>query len=117
MLACCWSLFKGDGPAQRGGRLVARGASDATRVLEGEAYRTITALTLHADSAHVLSNVGFGTLVVGAVMRSTGVGVGSLLLVGAGALGNYVNAVVHASHHSSVGSRPACSPPSACSAR
>ena len=91
------------GPRTAGGTWFAQGASDATRVLQGEAYRTITALTLHGDAAHVLSNVGFGTLAVGAVMRSTGVGVGSFLVLGAGALGNYVNALVHGSHHSSVG--------------
>lgn len=91
------------GPRSAGTAWFARGASDAARVLHGETYRTLTALTLHADSAHVLSNVGFGTLAVGAVLHRTGVGVGSLLVVGAGTLGNFVNAVVHGSHHSSVG--------------
>ena len=91
------------GPRSTGGAWFAQGASDATRVLQGEGYRTITALTLHGDAAHVLSNVGFGTLAVGAVMRSTGVGVGTFLVVSAGALGNFANALVHGSHHSSVG--------------
>lgn len=91
------------GPRSAGAEWFSHGASDAARVLHGEAYRTITALTLHADSAHVLSNVGYGTLAVGAVLRRTGVGVGSLLVFGAGMLGNLTNAVVHGSHHSSVG--------------
>ena len=34
----------------------ARGAADAERILHGELWRTVTALTLHADVAHVLSN-------------------------------------------------------------
>ena len=91
------------GPRSAGAEWFARGASDATRVLHGEAHRTITALTLHADTAHVVSNIGFGTLAVGAVMHRTGVGVGSLLVIGAGMVGNLVNAVAHGSHHSSVG--------------
>src|SRR4051812_48653252 len=34
----------------------ARGSSDASRVVAGEWWRVVTALTLHADLAHVLSN-------------------------------------------------------------
>lgn len=81
----------------------ANGSADAQRVLEGEFWRTITALTLHADSAHVLSNVGLGAFVVGAVMRAEGVGMGSALVLASGALGNWVNAWAHQSFHRSVG--------------
>ncbi|MFT3923291.1 MAG: rhomboid family intramembrane serine protease [Myxococcales bacterium] len=79
------------------------GASDAERVLQGEWWRTVTALTLHADTAHVVSNVGIGALVVGAVMRSEGVGFGAALVLAAGATGNWINAWAHHALHSSVG--------------
>lgn len=79
------------------------GASDAARVLDGEWWRTVTALTLHGDSNHVLSNVALGTIVVGAVMRRTGVGYGTALVVVAGAAGNLVNAWAYGLEHRSIG--------------
>jgi membrane associated rhomboid family serine protease len=79
------------------------GASDAARVLSGEWWRAITALTLHADSNHVLSNIAIGTIVVTMVMRRTGVGLGAALVVLAGALGNVVNAWGYGSDHNSIG--------------
>jgi rhomboid protease GluP len=79
------------------------GASDASRVLSGELYRTVTALTLHADLAHLVSNASISVLVIAAVMRSTGVGLGALSVVLAGALGNWLNAYAHYSMHRSVG--------------
>lgn len=79
------------------------GASSAARVLDGEWWRTITALTLHADSNHVLSNIALGGIVVAAVMRRTGVGFGAGLVVLAGALGNAINAVGYRFDHNSIG--------------
>jgi rhomboid protease GluP len=63
-------FFAVTGPRAAGSAWFAAGASDAERVLHGEWWRTITALTLHADSAHVVSNVGVGAFVIGAAMRS-----------------------------------------------
>ncbi|MEY4509293.1 MAG: hypothetical protein RLZZ450_1415 [Pseudomonadota bacterium] len=96
-------FFAVTGPRAGGSAWFAAGASDAERVLHGEWWRTVTALTLHADSGHVLSNVGIGTLVVGAVMRSEGIGWGAALVLAAGSAGNWVNAWTHQSLHSSVG--------------
>ena len=79
------------------------GASDAARVLSGEWWRPITALTLHADSNHVLSNIAIGTIVVTMVMRRSGVGVGAALVVLAGTLGNAANAWGYGAHHNSIG--------------
>jgi len=97
------AFFAITGPRADGGLWFAAGASDAERVLHGEWWRTVTALTLHADSAHVLSNVGIGTLVIAAVMRSEGVGFGSALVLASGTAGNLVNAWVHETLHRSVG--------------
>ncbi len=97
------AFFVVTGPRAAGSPWFEAGASDAERVLHGEWWRTVTALSLHADGAHVLSNVGFGTLVVGAVMRSEGVGWGSALVLAAGTTGNLINAWAHQALHSSVG--------------
>jgi rhomboid protease GluP len=97
------AFFAVTGPRVDGAAWFSAGASDAQRVLHGEWWRTVTALTLHADSGHVLSNVGIGTLVVGAVMRSEGIGWGSALVLASGSAGNLVNAWVHQALHSSVG--------------
>lgn len=79
------------------------GTSDAARLLDGEWWRAVTALTLHSDSNHVLSNIALGSIVVGAVMRRTGVGYGALLVIIAGALGNVVNAWGYGLDHRSIG--------------
>jgi membrane associated rhomboid family serine protease len=97
-------FFVVTGPSAGGSAWFPAGTSDATRVLHGEWWRTITALTLHADSGHVLSNVAIGGVVVAAVMRRLGVGWGVALVVAAGALGNLVNAWAYGSiAHRSVG--------------
>ena len=97
------AFFAITGPRADGALWFTAGASDAERVLQGEWWRTVTALTLHADSAHVISNVGIGTLVIAAVMRSEGVGFGSALVLASGTAGNLVNAWVHETLHRSVG--------------
>lgn len=97
------AFFALTGPRSHGSVWFAAGASDAERVLHGQWFRAITALTLHADGAHVVSNVGIGVLVIGAVMRSEGVGVGAALVLASGTLGNLINAWAHQALHSSVG--------------
>ena len=84
------------------------GAADARRIARGfELWRTVTALTLHSDPAHVLGNAFscgvFGTL----LLRRFGVGVGAWLLLGSGALGNLLTALWHGSQHRSVGASTA----------
>ncbi len=80
-----------------------RGSADAAQILSGELWRTITALTLHADLGHVLGNVVAGTLFVTPLGRSLGPGLAILLVLVAGAGGNFVNAILHGTAHSSVG--------------
>lgn len=97
------ALYTVTGPSASRSVWFIAGASDAGRVVAGEWWRAITALTLHADSNHVLSNIAIGTIVVTMVMRRTGVGLGAALVVFAGALGNVVNAWAYGSHHNSIG--------------
>ncbi|HYJ13907.1 MAG TPA: rhomboid family intramembrane serine protease [Candidatus Limnocylindria bacterium] len=85
----------------------ARGAADAERILQGELWRTVTALTLHADVAHVLSNAIAVGLFLSAVNSMLGAGIGGALVLLAGAGGNLVNAMLHGSPHVSVGASTA----------
>ncbi|MBI2390130.1 MAG: rhomboid family intramembrane serine protease [Deltaproteobacteria bacterium] len=77
----------------------AAGTADAQRLLHGEPWRAITALTLHADLAHVLGNALAGTVFLGFLFRRLGVGRGAFLVLVAGALANVANAAVHAALH------------------
>jgi membrane associated rhomboid family serine protease len=63
-----------------------------TRILH-EWYRTVTALSLHADSLHIFSNVAAGCLFLALLCRRTGFGAGLLLTVIGGVLGNICNAL------------------------
>lgn len=84
----------------------AYGAS-ARLILQGEIFRATTALTLHADLLHLVGNmVGiaiFGT----AVCNITGSGVGWLMILASGIVGNLANAVLHGSGHLSIGASTA----------
>jgi membrane associated rhomboid family serine protease len=84
-----------------------RGSADADRILGGELWRAVTALTLHADLAHVLSNAIAAALFLSAVYAMLGVGIGSALVMLAGAGGNLANALLHGSSHVSVGASTA----------
>lgn len=85
----------------------ASGRADAARIA-AEPWRAVTALTLHADAAHVLGNAVAGALFLAGVFRAFGVGVGALMALGAGAAGNLGNAWIHrAGGHLSIGASTA----------
>ena len=88
-------------------RWVAHGGASAELILGGELWRTVTALTLHADLAHVGSNAVTMLFFLTAVCRSEGPGVGAALVLGAGALGNLCNAWFYGFDHISVGASTA----------
>lgn len=68
------------------------GALNVYRVVtNGEWERLFTALTLHADSEHLFSNMLFGVPFLVLLFRRIGVGPGLGLVVLAGALGNALN--------------------------
>src|SRR2546427_271577 len=79
-----------------------RGSADATRMVAGEWWRAVTALTLHADVPHLLGNALAGALLVTAVCQQLGPGVGLWLLLVAGAGGNALTAAVHRGGHVTV---------------
>ena len=84
-----------------------RGSADAERILLGELWRTVTALTLHADVAHALANALVGAVFLSAVCGALGAGVGCALVLLSGAGGNLANALFQSSHHVSIGASTA----------
>jgi len=83
------------------------GAMHAADVRDGEWWRTITALTLHGDFAHLIANSGFGALFGLFVGRFLGSGFGWLLVLLAGALGNGLNALLQPDGFRSLGASTA----------
>jgi rhomboid protease GluP len=83
------------------------GAAVATRILHGEVWRLITALTLHSGPAHVTGNAVCCAIFATAVCRALGPGVGLWLLLLAGAGGNAADAAIRGAPHSAVGASTA----------
>lgn len=78
-------------------------ASDSTGIRQGEWWRPITALTLHADLEHLLSNAVFLAVLGGLTSARLGMGLGWALILVAGIAGNLLTALAYASPHISVG--------------
>lgn len=83
------------------------GSAVATRILAGEWWRLVTALTLHADWSHVFNNTVSMALFATGVCRWFGPGVGLWLILAAGAGGNMINAYARGSGHIAVGASTA----------
>lgn len=83
------------------------GMAQASKISEGEWWRLVTALTLHADMQHLLGNLAIGGVFVLLLCRELGSGLAWSLLLGAGVTGNLVNAILQAPGHSSVGASTA----------
>lgn len=93
--------------SSRAGAWFAQGTASAQAIREGELWRTVTALTLHADAAHVLGNALAGGLMWTLAGRALGPGLGALAIVAAGAGGNLANALLRPGPHESVGASTA----------
>lgn len=100
-------FFSVTGPADRSSEWFARGTASSDRILHGELWRAVTALTLHADTLHVLGNALTGSIFLSAVNRRLGDGRGPLVVLLAGTLGNWMNAVWYRSGHLSIGASTA----------
>jgi len=85
----------------------ALGNADAGKILRGEWWRLITALTLHADWLHLFSNLAIGGLFINRLCRDLGAGLGWSLLLASGLLGNLFNAWLQHPDHQSVGASTA----------
>ncbi|HSH96053.1 MAG TPA: rhomboid family intramembrane serine protease [Roseimicrobium sp.] len=89
VFAVFWAQWKRPG-------LTDAGLLDAERVFgHGEWWRAASALWLHADAGHLISNAGGGLLVFSAVVMTFGLGVGWWLLAGSAIAGNLAAVVLH----------------------
>ncbi len=96
------------GPYDSGVPLLAAASANAERIVAGEWWRAVTALTLHAGWPHLMGNMLFLFLVGQAVFRALGRGVGLTLLVAAGVLGNLATAYSAAPPRVGVGASTLC---------
>jgi len=88
-------------------KIVREYGASASDILNGEFYRTVTALMLHSSYPHLAGNMAgiaiFGT----AVCSITGAGVGWLMILLTGILGNLANAILFQYGHISIGASTA----------
>jgi membrane associated rhomboid family serine protease len=81
--------------------------ADAGHILAGQLFRCVTALLVHTDVLHLLTNV-FGIVIFGTAVASyCGWGVGWLMILLAGAAGNWMTAGWYGQAHLSIGSSTA----------
>ncbi|MGB7326616.1 MAG: rhomboid family intramembrane serine protease [Rubripirellula sp.] len=83
------------------------GPMRAGDVISGDGWRIVTALTLHVDLQHWMSNLIFGGVFGWLVGRVLGGGVGWTVILLAGSLGNLINAWARDADHVSIGSSTA----------
>ncbi len=86
---------------------VERGALDAGFLARGEWWRVLTALTLHADLPHLLSNLAFGALFGYPAARLFGPGLAWLLVLAGGGLAYGIDALLHPPTHRLLGASTA----------
>jgi rhomboid protease GluP len=75
--------------------LKAAGIMDTSAVLAGQWWRVFTAITLHADLAHLAGNLSIGILLLGLAMGRFGTGTALLASYLAGAAGNVLSLLIN----------------------
>src|SRR5262249_1129248 len=105
------AFFMITGPAVRSSAWFLRGTAVTSLVLSSEPWRAGTALTLHADTSHLIGNAVSGTVFASAGHRRLGPGGGSLAILASGIAGNVANAFYHRAlgdaDHGSIGASTA----------
>ncbi len=94
-----FSLFAADWYVQ--------GRIDAGQIYNGQWWRLVTALSLHANGQHLLSNMGFGLFFLYYISRYLGYGLASMAMLVSGICGNAINVYMHGSTHYSIGASTA----------
>lgn len=108
LAAALCGLFVVTGPRADGHPWFAAGGADARRMLaDGEWWRAVTALTLHSDFLHILSNAVVLVIFGSALCAVVGPGAGLWLLLLSGALGNAVNVLLRGVPYQGVGASTA----------
>ncbi len=100
-------FFAVTGPSHTRTQWFRVGIADTEAILSGAVHQTLTALTLHANTQHLLGNVLIGGVLFAALHRRFGAGLGSLVIVLSGMSGNLLNALWHGVDHRSLGASTA----------
>ncbi len=88
-------------------KIILKYGASALFILQGESYRAITALFLHADVRHLAGNLAGILIFAAPVITVSGYGTGPFMLLFAGTLGNLFNAHMHQTAHLSIGASTA----------
>ncbi|MCP4672038.1 MAG: rhomboid family intramembrane serine protease, partial [Desulfobacula sp.] len=88
-------------------KIILKYGASALFILQGETYRAITALFLHADVQHLAGNLAGMLIFAAPVISVSGFGTGSLMLLASGTLGNLFNAHMYQTAHLSIGASTA----------
>lgn len=86
---------------------VSAGVLDAGFLARGEWWRVITALTLHGDLLHLLSNLAFGALFGYPAARLFGPGLAWFLILAGGGVAYGIDALLHPPEHYLLGASTA----------
>jgi rhomboid protease GluP len=86
---------------------LALGNAQAGLIKHGEWWRVITALSLHADGAHLLSNMVLGGVLGMVLAQLLGSGLAWLAILMSGAVGNAVTAFFASAEHAAIGASTA----------
>lgn len=79
------------------------GSAQAGKILEGQWWRSVTALTLHSGALHLFGNLAIGGFFIVHLCRDLGSGLAWTLLLLSGIFGTFVNAWFHPAYHTSIG--------------
>jgi membrane associated rhomboid family serine protease len=86
---------------------IGHGHPFARGTLDGEWWRTITALSLHVELGHMMGNLAFGVVISLLVAALLGSGLAWLAILLAGAFGNALDALVHPAGQTAIGASTA----------
>jgi membrane associated rhomboid family serine protease len=84
-----------------------KGEAVAGAIMAGEWWRTVTALSLHADVGHLLANLIAGSILAVFLAQILGSGVTWLSILASGAIGNGLNALIQQPSHTAIGASTA----------
>ena len=103
IIALCLVYLR-SGPWQETSTWFIAGAGDAEAIItDHQYYRLITALSLHADGLHLLSNCVLGGFLLHFFFHLLGNGIGLTVILFAATLANLINVLAHGTNHHFVG--------------
>ncbi len=104
IVSCLGLLHLQSGTWQQQSQWFSAGAGDSSAILaDGQYYRLITALTLHADGLHLLGNCLLGGFLLHYYFQILGNGIGLAGLLITATLANLLNVMAHGPGHHFVG--------------